>query len=359
MVGVVSAICGIQAQIITAAELAIGARVAAITQQDVRRELWEARSLVKTYGPRGTLHLLPARELPRWMAAMRARASLQDQPWYQPAGLDQAQAHALLEAIGAALDGKQLTRDELANDVSTLVGAWAKEMLSSTWGELLSPAAFEGLLCFGPSRGSKVTFVRADQWVGSWAAVDPDLALAEVARRYLAAYGPATHREFARWFWIDPAASARIIESLGSDVEQVDFERHSAWVLSSDAADINNTSSNDTPETSVRLLPQYDAYVLGSGPRDRIVPPDAHKRIFSHGRGRYEGAVGLPILLVDGIVSGIWERKMHAKTLDLRVEPFTPLTLAQHSQLEAEAARTAHFLGAQPNLTLAQLGQAR
>jgi hypothetical protein len=357
MADVVSAVCGIQAQIITAAELAIGARVAGVTQEDVRRELWEKRSLVKTYGPRGTLHLLPASELPMWMAAMRARASLQDPPWFKSAGLDHGQMRALLDGIGEALDGKQLTREELANGVSALVGSWAKEKLSSTWGELLSPAAFEGLLCFGPSRGSKVTFVRADRWIGTWQEVDPDAALAAVARRYLATYGPATHREFARWFWLDPAEGKRIIESLGTDVAQIEFENHQAWVPAADI-DIGGASRTaDAGETSVRLLPQYDAYVLGSGTRELIVREIAHKRIFSYGRGRYEGAVGLPILLVDGEVSGIWERKMRGRILEIRVEPFIELTDAQHRQLEAETARVDNFLGSEAKLSFGVLSE--
>ena len=357
MIDVVSAVCGIQAQVITAAELAIGARVDGVTREDVRRELWETRSLVKTYGPRSTLHLLPANELPMWMAAMRARAALQDPPWFKIAGLEPAQVRALLDGIGEVLDGKQLTREELANGVSALVGNWAKAKLSSTWGELLSPAAFEGLLCFGPSRGSKVTFVRADQWISTWQKADPDAALAEIARRYLAAYGPATHREFARWFWIDPSESRRIIESLGSEVAQVDFENHQAWALAADIDILANSPTRELGETSVRLLPQYDTYVLGSGPRERIVQEIAHKRIFSYGRGRFEGAVGLPILLIDGEVSGIWERKMHGKMLKIRVEPFFELAPNQYVQLEAEAARIGTFLDSKANLSLGSLSE--
>ena len=63
-------------------------------------ELWEQRTLVKTYGPRGTLHLLPADELPLWMDAMRACAILHEPYWYAAAGLEPSQADALLEAIG-------------------------------------------------------------------------------------------------------------------------------------------------------------------------------------------------------------------------------------------------------------------
>jgi hypothetical protein len=113
---VVSAVCGIQAQIMIAAELALSARVADVTQEDVRKELWERKSLVKTYGPRGTLHLLPANELSLWMAAMRARDALDETPWYTSLQLTPRRAQAFVDAIGDALDGRCLTREELANE---------------------------------------------------------------------------------------------------------------------------------------------------------------------------------------------------------------------------------------------------
>jgi hypothetical protein len=72
LVDQVGAICGAHAQVLPAAELSIGLRVAGVTRTDVREALWSARSLVKTYGPRGTLRLLPARDLPAWTGALGA-----------------------------------------------------------------------------------------------------------------------------------------------------------------------------------------------------------------------------------------------------------------------------------------------
>ncbi|WP_079660027.1 DNA glycosylase AlkZ-like family protein [Streptomyces sp. 3214.6] len=61
---VVAAMLGAHAQVPSAAEVAIGVRAAGVTRKDVRAALWEERSLVRTHGPRGTVHLLPADELP-------------------------------------------------------------------------------------------------------------------------------------------------------------------------------------------------------------------------------------------------------------------------------------------------------
>jgi hypothetical protein len=58
--GVAGLLCGAHAQILTAAEFSVGQRIAGATRADVRRALWEDRTLVKTFGPRGTVHLLAA-----------------------------------------------------------------------------------------------------------------------------------------------------------------------------------------------------------------------------------------------------------------------------------------------------------
>ena len=69
---VVRDVCGIHAQVMTSAELSLGLRVADITQRDVRRALWDERTLVKTYGPRSTVHLFASDDLPTWLAALQA-----------------------------------------------------------------------------------------------------------------------------------------------------------------------------------------------------------------------------------------------------------------------------------------------
>ena len=352
MVETVRAVGGIQAQVLSAAELAIGARVADITRQDVQAALWEQHALVKTYGPRGTLHLHPADELPLWMAALQAAEALSGPPWYQHAGLEPSQADDLVNAIGNALDGRCLTRKELADAVASQGGEWARERLLSAWGELLAPAARAGKLCFGPGTGSQVSFVRADQWIGHWEQHDPQAALVELCRRYIATYGPTTHQDIAHWFRLKPEQARVLMVSLAADLEEVEFIGRRAWLLASAARD----DPQEADESSLWLLPQYDCYLLGCGPRERIVPEVARPRVNSYGRGRFESATGLPVLLIDGAVAGMWERRRRGKTNELRVESFVELTARQHEQLEAEAARIGAFLGVNMALSLGIIG---
>src|SRR5207253_11207898 len=121
--------------------------------EDVREALWEQRALAKTWTLRGTLHLHPADELALWTAARRAVLGDADAQGGTP-----EQIAEVVAAIGKALAGKELLREELADEVARRVGAWPRERLASGWGFFLGDAAVAGLLCFGPSRGQKVTF---------------------------------------------------------------------------------------------------------------------------------------------------------------------------------------------------------
>lgn len=336
---VVGEVCGVQAQVLAAAELAVGTRVNGATQQEVRKALWERRTLVKTYGPRGTLHLLPSAELGLWMAAMRARSDLSIE------GADD-----LTCAIGDALDGRNLTRQELAHDVAQRLGSDAGEMLSSTWGHGLARAAWTGRLCFGPSRGAQVTYVRADQWVTGWSDVDPQQALAEVFLRYARAYGPIRVADFRRWFLLPKAVARQAFESCRGRLVEVEVEGEPAWILKSDAR-----GAWPTPARSLFLLPQYDCYVLNGEPRERVLPASARERVFGYRRGRWEGAVALQVVLVDGQVGGMWERRLRRGRLELRVECFRPPGARQRALLQEEAARLGSFLGTEATLELGRL----
>jgi hypothetical protein len=68
--------------------------------------------------------------------------------------------------------------------------------------------------------------------VGGWTDHDPDQAMAEVTRRFLAASGPVTREDFARWWGIpSPARGGRLLERLGSEVARVEVEGTAAFAL--------------------------------------------------------------------------------------------------------------------------------
>jgi Winged helix DNA-binding domain len=353
LVAAARAVCGVQAQVAVAAELALGARVAQATQQDVRTELWERRRLYKTYSLRGTLHLHPSDELPLWTAARQALPDWRAGQWAASYRLEPAQAEAVLAALSEVLDGQCLLREALADGVAARAGAWARERLGSIWADLIGLGFGAGLVCFGPSQGNKVTFVRTDQWLGAWTLPDPDQALAEVFRRYLTTFGPANPRDFASWFagrWLQPEGLQGVLDALAGELVEVSVEGRRAWMLASDAA-----ADWEPLVGTLRLVPQYDCYILGSRfGRERIAAA-GRDRVAAFKNGRFEGATGLPLLLVDGMVAGMWERRQRGGGVEVQVEPFVQLTPQQTRQLEAEVERIGAFLGTKASLSICQL----
>ena len=327
LVEVVREVGGIHAQVMGSAELQLAARVSGITQEHVRAALWMWRELAKTWTLRGTLHIHPADELRLWTAARRAVIGPADYDAEPPEEIE-----VVVEAIGDALRGKRLLREELADAVVATVGKGPRERLASGWGYFLGDAAVADRLCFGPPQGQKVTFVHPDDWLGAQPSFEPEAALREVALRYLAAYGPVTHREFRQWFTsrsFGPDEAAAVFADL--DLVEVDVEGHVAYLPADEEP--------PPPASSVRLLPEYDVYVMGFRERDELVPAAVREQVAAHGKGRYEGPAGTPFLVIDGVCAGIWSRKKSAKKIELTVEPARKLSRDEKAGVEAEAER--------------------
>jgi hypothetical protein len=340
----VAAICGLQAQVMSSAELTLWARVEGLAAEAVGRALWEERTLVKTWAMRGTLHLLPSAELPLWVAARGVLKERFDAPsWLRYFGLTRDEAVALYDAIPRALDGQILTREELATAVARLTGsAHLADKLRDGFGSLLKPAASRGDLCFAPSAGQNVRFTRPDQWLPTWEPVEPDAAIRAVVRRYLGAYGPATREEFARWFGItSPALAAKLITGLGDEIAPVELDGTTAWMLTADIAEATAAA----PARVVRLLPAFDQYVIAA-PRDApaILPAACKARVY-----RPQGWLS-PVLLLDGQMAGTWRHERTGDRLAVRITPFAPLPPWARPAAEDEAARLATFTGTQLDL---------
>src|SRR5213593_1644112 len=132
---IVATICGAHAQVLSAAELSIGLRLAGITRTAIRQALWTERSLVKTFGPRSTVHLLPTQDLPMWAGALSALPP-SPSPFPPDVQLTPEQTDAVVAAIAVALEEAELTTDELTETIVAATGAWA--------GDLVMPA-FQGM----------------------------------------------------------------------------------------------------------------------------------------------------------------------------------------------------------------------
>ena len=335
---VVRATCGIHAQVQSSAEVSIGLRTQGTTQRDVRMAVWQDRTLVRTYGLRGTVHLFAADDVATWLAALRAKAPPRPPNKHEEAALPAARVAEVVEAMRDALDGACLDRAALARALEERLGAWIThetypgfDTYLPPWHLALAPAATAGVLGFGPSRGTAVTYVRLDQWLGPLPEIDGQRALHEVLKRFLRTYGPATPAEFARWFLTSGTCARRVFDEVGDALEEVEVEGWHAWQLRGDEA--------AQAQSSAHLLPYFDVYIVGGYPRDRLIPAAAPPIFRKTGT-----AAGFTVMLVDGVLGGCWKQTRHGKRLEIRVDPFVTLSSAQRDQLEAQAKRIGDIL---------------
>ncbi|MCK2216150.1 winged helix DNA-binding domain-containing protein [Actinomadura sp. ATCC 31491] len=339
-VDAVAAMCGAHAQVMPAAEASVGLRLAGATRAHVRDALRPGGQLVKTYGPRGTVHLLPARDLPMWVSALSSMPGERN-PHAPHIRMTPEQTERVVAAIGAAVGDGELTIDELSERVVAAAGPWAGDLVVPAfggqwprWRQAMSLAAHRGAFVFGPDRGRKVTYTRPP--AGTGAVAD---GAAELARRYLTGYGPATPAQFARWAGGPVRWAARAFEAAG--VEEVRFEGRPAWVVAGD------TAMPGEPPRGVRLLPYFDAYVVAGQPRELLYPGAAAGRALNRGQ-----AGNFPVLLVDGVVAGVWHQRRSGDRLDVTVEPLRDLGPARERELEEQVERLGKVLEARPRLTV-------
>jgi uncharacterized protein YcaQ len=335
---VVTRLGGVQAQLMSAAELALWARVKAITPAAVQKLLWDERSLLKTWAMRGTLHLLPATELGRFVAACTATPIRRPPSYYTYHKVAPAELDAILATVPTVLSATPITREQLADAVVERTGnPNLREVLLSGWGALLKPSARRGDICFGPNQGQNVTFVHPSAWLRQPVATEePALALPAILRRFLTTYGPATPDEFARWWGTDESQARKLWKSMANELTEVEVEGWRAWVLPTTLAEMQSQPAT----TTVRLLPFFDPYTLAVARHSDYLLLAAHKaQVY-----RAQGWIA-PVVLVDGHIAGIWEHEIKRNEVLVSVTLFAAPAPPISAAITAEVENLGQFLG--------------
>ncbi|MEU7903802.1 winged helix DNA-binding domain-containing protein [Actinoplanes sp. NPDC049118] len=340
---------GIHAQVMSAAEVSIGIRTGGVTRAGVRDALWANQSLIKSRGPRGTVHLLAAADLSMWTGALQAVPTGPGPfaPGVRMTGTQTDQVIAAIADAVAAAD-TSLTVDELTAAIVERAGPWAGERVMPAfqdlwprWRQAEAAAMHRGAMCFGPDRARRATYMSPARRHAGFRPAPAEEALPALVTRYLRAYGPATPAHFARWLGASPAWAAELFARFAGMIEPVDFDGVEAWVA------LGDTTFEERGYGPVRLLPYFDAYLIGCFPRAILFPGRAAERALTNGQ-----AGNVPALLVDGVVAGVWHQRRSGRRITVTVEPFARLGARQRRLLDAEAERIAEILEGRAELII-------
>jgi hypothetical protein len=294
LVAVCRDVCGIQAQVMSAAELSLWTRRRQTTRAD-EAALWTARDLVKTTSMRRTLHLLPAGDFQMYIAAMQAWSMSQTNNLLRRIGASTRHVDTMIDVVMDALADGPKTQQALLARAKVKASKGMRRWLQFAW-SAMRPAILKGLIVYAEPRGGEATFVRVDQWLPKQKAIDPGDAQLELARRYLAAFG---------------------------------------FVLRRDLAEL----SAATPASSPTLLPSFDTFLLAHAVKDHLVHPRFYKRVY-----RNQGWLS-PVVIVNGRIVAVWFLEERAKSFVVDVQPFETLDAKVRRGIAQEAEALGLFLG--------------
>jgi hypothetical protein len=320
----------VQAQDQRGARLAVRARSRVRSAADVDDALTRDRSVVVTWLNRGTLHLVRTEDY-WWLHPLttpqlftgNARRLAQE-------GVPPADAERGVAVIERSLTAEgPLTRAQLAERIARAGVRTQGQAIV----HLLVLASLRGIAVRGPVTGREHAYALVRDWLGGphgprgAPAFDRDLALAELAARYLAGHGPATERDLAKWAGLPLGDARRGLAAIAGRLADRDDGM-------ADLAGRHDPGGGDPPPPPPRLLGAYDPVLLGWTSRDPIVGP--------HGKLVANNGLFRPFAMVAGRAVGTWSMPGGKVALT----PFAPLPEAAAAALAADAAEVERFLHA-------------
>nr|WP_237419109.1 crosslink repair DNA glycosylase YcaQ family protein [Kitasatospora sp. SID7827] len=342
-VAAVRRLVGVQAQVPAAAALAVALRTAP-GAEPVAAALADGR-LLRTWAQRGTLHLLDPATAADALALIGSARTWERPAWTREFGATPAQVAQLVETVAELLHGTVLTREELTAALAADPRfAPLAEQLASGWGSLLKPLAWQGALCHAPAPGGRAAFTHPASHCPDWPGLPPvEEAGPRLLAAYLGAYGPADLARFDAWLSRNSLRKTVLkgfAAALGDRLTEVTVDGAPGYALTALLDDL----AAAPPADSVHLLGAFDQYVLGPGTKAAELLPAAHRAKVSRAAGWIA-----PLLVVDGEITGTWERDGDLLT----VTPFGPAPAPSGERLAAAAGRLAGPGEAAPTVRVA------
>jgi hypothetical protein len=276
-------LAGMQAQWSPAPYVGLWSRLEGFRAETLERAVLRGE-VVKPTVMRGTLHLVTRRDYPTFFGALGPYAWWADA---DSAAIGARAAPAIRALYAEGPQPPQLADEYLAREH----GVREENARRRAW----HVARIRGHVLHAPHTALRRAAPRvAFAAVPEPAPVDATSARAELVRRYLRAFGPASRADIAAWSGMPVRDFAPALETLEplrrfrdeNGRELLDLAR--APLLEGDAP------------TPVRFLPKWDNVLLGFDDRRRMLS-DEHRRSVVMKNGDVAQTV-----LVDGFVSGMW-----------------------------------------------------
>jgi Winged helix DNA-binding domain len=322
-------IAGAQAQDVYAGPLHFRSRSRSLTAADVKRARTEERSLLRTWLMRMTIHLIPTDDADWWLPLFEPMIERWSRRRLGQLGMPAGSVERALKVIATELDDGPITRPEARERIREA----GIELDPQTGQHIVGLAVVSGLAVLGPDRGAQSLLVRREDWLGKAPASGREKALAELARRYLRAFGPATDRDFAYWAGL-PLRDVRAgLDAISGEIEEVRVGKEPMLVIRGALPRLPRPGQ-------IRMLGNFDTYLLGWREREFSVSPD-HAGYVKEGGGGWIR----PVVVRDGVVIGGWRSRRRDGRIEVSLDLPGRQAASVRKAIEAEIADIARFEG--------------
>lgn len=244
---------------------------------------------------------------------------------------DRVFARSAAAITKALIGGKQLARSELGD---VLRRARIDSGVGQRLAHLMMRAELDGLVCSGAWKGKQSTYALLEERVPATPALQPDEALAELARRYFTTRGPATVQDFAWWSGLSVGEARRGVAALHPALDQETIGRRTYhW-------DAGEPTQAITAMSTAHLLPNYDEYFIGFRDRSAI-----RERVNASRHPVPDGAFQAHVIVVNGQLVGGWKRVVRGTRATLELRFAIDVTRRETRSVEAQAERYGEFIG--------------
>jgi len=289
-----------------------------------------ARTIVRTWPMRGTLHFVAAADV-RWMLELLTPRIVQGRAArHVELGLDPAVLARCEKLLVKALEGgRQRTRGELM----TLLERAGISTAQQRGYAILWHLAHAGVLCFSCHQGKQPAFALLEEWVPKAKRLTCDEALAELALRYFTGHGPATLHDFVWWSGLKVADAKAGLALVSEQLAEEHVEGVAYWMP-------RNTPDLRDASPTAYLLPGFDEYLLGYTDRAAALDPRHAQKVAPGGNGVFK-----PTLVMDGRVAGLWRRAIKKNAVLITPAPFARFKKNETLALAEPVTRYGQFHG--------------
>jgi hypothetical protein len=306
--------------------------------------IYQHRSLLRLRCMRGSMFLISREDTPMVFQATKTIAQAAFQRLLTKAGVTEKEYQAIVDRLNALLETDCMTANELNKAVAS-----ESQAVKRVFNFIVAQMCAQGMLIRAGVRGgwksSQFEYTSFKNWVPTVDLLSVPEAEARVALagRYFDAYGPATAQDFQWWSGLSKSEADQALKTLGGRLARIEVEGIAKECFIPQESLDSLLSWTAKPESDVRFLPVWDAYLMAyqNKNRTRYLPGEYYNHIYDRSGN------STSVILMNGLVGGIWDMQTAARELSLKVCLFKDASQAIWRTIKRRAESAAEWLGLQ------------